>query len=74
MKVCQSMNEWHLGNKENQEPQEEGEQQQNNSEEGKTTGESNPTGDVPQAQRQQSKTAVAEQVNQLPAPDGSRQQ
>ncbi len=59
-----------LGNKENQEPQDD---QQNNSEEGKT-GESNTTGDVPQAQRQQSKTPVDEQVNQSPPPDGSRQQ
>lgn len=62
---------WYLGNnKENQQPQDD---QQNNSEEGKN-GESNSTGDVPQVQRQQSKPTVAEQVNQSPTPDGSRQQ
>ncbi len=63
------MSEWCLGNnKENQQPQDD---QPNNSEEGKN-GESNPTGDVPQAQRQQSKTTVAEQVNQSSTPGDSR--
>ncbi len=65
------INKWYLGyNKENQEPQDE---QQNNSEEGKT-GELNTTDDVPQVQHQQSKTTVDEQVNQSPPSDGSRQQ
>jgi hypothetical protein len=57
-------------NKENQQPQD---NQQNNSEEGKTE-ESNANGDVPQPQRQQSKTTVAEQVNQSSTTGDSRPQ